>query len=105
MPSHHRSRQRRAPSSAEPPRGVSVVEWVPAWPERPPGSSMMVKEELVYEYWDCKYCRREAIRGDEERCPGCGHDRDMDITFYRRAEDEVVGDAGQADRFRAGPDW
>lgn len=67
---------------------------------------MEIKEELVYEYWDCKYCGQKAIRGDHDRCTSCGHDRDKDITFYRQEQaEELVQDQAQAARFQAGADW
>lgn len=62
--------------------------------------------ELVYEYWDCRYCGTKGIRGDVETCQSCRHARDADITFYRKeGADEVVKDEKQKQRFSAGPDW
>lgn len=61
--------------------------------------------EYVYEYWDCPRCGRKAIRGDRDKCPDCGFNRDDSITFYRMDVDEVIYDEKQIEEFMTGPDW
>lgn len=36
----------------------------------------------VYGYWDCEYCGRKAIRGDNRECIGCGQPRSAGVKFY-----------------------
>ncbi len=64
-----------------------------------------IKEEYVYEYWDCPRCGNKGVRGDFRVCAQCGFTRDDTIKFYRKEIDELVTDEGQADTFKKGPDW
>lgn len=55
--------------------------------------------------WDCATCGHKGILGPKTECPSCGADRPKNVQFYLADESDVVQDADQLKRARAGADW
>lgn len=52
--------------------------------------------------WDCGYCGRKGISGEERDCPGCGKPRGEDVTFYL---DRNRREVENPDSVNKNPDW
>ena len=62
-------------------------------------------EKIVMGYWDCPYCYTEKIKGTDQVCPHCGHQRDKDIKCYMDKDHvEYLSDEAARNKGK-GADW
>lgn len=62
-------------------------------------------ERIVMGYWDCPYCQNTKIKGTEQVCPSCGHQRDKDIKYYMDRDNVEYLSEEAAKTKGKGADW
>ena len=58
---------------------------------------------VFYLYWDCLKCGTKKIRGDNQKCPQCGNEREM--ACYEVEGEPDITDSDELAAALAGPDW
>lgn len=62
-------------------------------------------ERIVMGYWDCPYCQNMRIKGTDQVCPSCGHQRDKDIKCYMDRDNVEYLSEEVAKTKGKGADW
>lgn len=62
-------------------------------------------DRLVMAYWDCPYCNTKKIKGTDQVCPNCAHQRDKDIKCYMDQGNIEYLSEEEAKNKGKGADW
>ncbi len=62
-------------------------------------------DRIVMAYWDCPYCNTKKIKGTDQVCPNCAHQRDKDIKCYMDQGNIEYLSEDEAKNKGKGADW